>query len=78
MSLQKSPLGILIRPDRASKCGPFARSFGLSEKIDGPDGANGRNEIRRKDEWGKVACKPFSEVLIVRAIRWFYPLYSVP
>ena len=43
-------------------------SFGPSGEIDKPDETNGTNEIRQKDECGKIACKPFSNSLIVCAI----------
>ena len=68
MALQNGLFEVLVRPEWAFKCGRFARSFGPSGEIDRPDEANGTNEIRPEDECGKIACKPFSNSLIVHAI----------
>jgi hypothetical protein len=43
-------------------------SVGPSENIDEPDGTNEAGIFGGEDEQGKIACKPFSKVLIVHAI----------
>ncbi len=58
-------------PERASNCASFASSFGLSENINGSKEANKTSEIDRHDRREKDPCKPFSKVLIVRAIVFF-------
>ena len=61
--MSSGPDELLTRPGWASKCGRFARSFGPSEEIDKPDETNETNEIRQKDECGKIVCKAFSQSL---------------
>ena len=56
------------RPERASKCGPFGLSFGLSENFDGADEANKTDGNSQQDGREKRSCKAFSKDLIVRAI----------
>uniref|UniRef100_UPI001955478F peptide ABC transporter n=1 Tax=Segatella buccae TaxID=28126 RepID=UPI001955478F len=56
-----------------SKCGRFARSFGLGGKIDGTDWADKADEIDWEDRRGKIACKAFSKSLILDAIYGFIP-----
>ena len=51
-----------------SDYGPFAKSFGLSGKIDGADGANEADIVRESMDRGIFVCQAFSKVLIVRAI----------
>ncbi|EFU31041.1 hypothetical protein HMPREF6485_1100 [Segatella buccae ATCC 33574] len=69
MGLQKGHFRILIRPLSASDYGLFTKSFGLSEKLDRPNGENKANGIGRADELGENPCNAFSKSLIVRAIE---------
>lgn len=71
MARSFGPNGFAKEPERASNCASFASSFGLSENIDGSKEANKTSEIGRHDRREKDPCKPFSKVLIVRAIFFF-------
>ena len=66
--MQNGPFHILVRPERRSDCGLFAKSFGLSENFDGPDEANETDGNSQQDGRKKKPCKVFSKDLIVRAI----------
>ena len=71
MARSFGPNGFAKEPERASNCASFASSFGLSENNDGSKEANKTNGIGRHDRREKDPCKPFSKVLIVRAIVFF-------
>ena len=60
---------ILIRPLSASDYSLFTKSFGLSGKLDRPNGENKANGIGWADELGENPCNAFSKSLIVRAIE---------
>ena len=61
MGFYKRLFCFLIRPKRASKCGRFAKSFGLSEKIDGANRANGTDGVGLKNGRRENSCKAFSQ-----------------
>lgn len=77
MARSLGPDGFAKEPERASNCASFASSFGLSENIDGSKEANKTSEIGRHDRREKDPCKPFSKVLIVRAILRLHPGNSI-
>ena len=77
MARSFGPNGFAKEPERASNCASFASSFGLSENIDGSKEANKTSEIGRHDRREKDPCKPFSKVLIVRAILRLHPGNSI-
>ena len=68
LTLQNGHFRVLTRPLSASDYGPFAKSFGLSGKIDGADGVNESDIVRESMDRGVFVCQTFSKVLIVRAI----------
>ena len=68
LTLQNGHFRVLTRPLSVSDYGPFAKSFGLSEKIDGADGVNESDIVRESMDRGIFVCQAFSKVLIVRAI----------
>ena len=68
LTLQNGHFRVLTRPLSASDYGPFAKSFGLSGKLDRPNGENKANGMGLADELGENPCNAFSKSLIVRAI----------
>ena len=71
MARSLGPNGFAKEPERASNCASFASSFGLSKKIDGSKGQIRQMESADPIGAKKKPCKPFSKVLIVRAIFFF-------
>ena len=69
LTLQNGHFRVLTRPLSASDYSLFTKSFGLSEKLDRPNGENKANGIVRADELGENPCNAFSKSLIVRAIE---------
>ena len=61
LTLQNGHFRVLTRPLSVSDYGPFAKSFGLSEKIDGANRANGTDGVGLKNGRRENPCKAFSQ-----------------
>lgn len=59
LTLQNGHFRVLTRPLSVSDYGPFAKSFGLSEKIDGADGVNESDIVRESMDRGFLCVRLF-------------------